>query len=190
VEEMTKRRWELMGHGITNSQPLSHLSSTNEEKDVIRTTLDTIQKAAGTRPKGWLGPALAERFDTLDILAEEGVQFVADWNNDDQPYRMKVKSGKMLSVPYCMVLNDIGLFSRHGYTGEEYLGAIVDQFETLYSESERLARVMGIPLHPFLVGQPLRIKYFQRAIAHIKKMDRVWFATGSEIAEAYEQVCS
>jgi len=186
---MTKRDWEFMGHGITNSQPLSHLSSSSEEKDVIRTTLDTIQKAAGSRPKGWLGPALAERFDTLDILAEEGVQFVADWNNDDQPYRMKVKSGKMLSVPYCMVLNDIGLFSRHGYTGEEYFGAIVDQFETLYSESESLARVMGIPLHPFLVGQPLRIKYFQRAIAHMKKMDRVWFATGSEIAEAYERVC-
>jgi peptidoglycan/xylan/chitin deacetylase (PgdA/CDA1 family) len=190
VEEMKKRHWEFMGHGITNSQPLSHLSSSSEEKDVIRTTLDTIQKAVGSRPKGWLGPALAERFDTLDILAEEGVQFVADWNNDDQPYRMKVKSGKMHSVPYCMELNDIGLFFRHGYTGEEYLGAIVDQFETLYSESDKLARVMGIPLHPFLVGQPLRIKYFQRAIAHMKKMDRVWFATGSEIAEAYEQVSS
>jgi allantoinase len=189
IEEMTKRHWELMGHGITNSQPLSSLSSSRAEKDVIRTTLSTIQKASGARPKGWLGPALAERLDTLDILAEEGVQFVGDWNNDDQPYRMKVKRGKMLSVPYCMELNDIGLFSRHGYTGEEYFRAIADQFETLYSESESLARVMGIPLHPFLVGQPLRIKYFQRAIAHMKKMDRVWFATGSEIAEAYEQIC-
>ena len=188
VEEMTKRRWELMGHGITNSQPLSSLSSSDEERDVIRTTLGTIEKTTGSRPKGWLGPALAERFDTLDILAEEGVQYVGDWNNDDQPYRMRVKKGKMLSVPYCMEINDIGLFSRHGYTGEEYFNAIVDQFETLYSESESAARVMGIPLHPFLVGQPLRIKYFRRAIAHMQKLDRVWFATGTEIANAYESV--
>jgi hypothetical protein len=40
-----------------------------------------------------------------------------------------------------------------------------------------------------LAGQPLRIKYFQKALAHMKALGRVWFATGSEIAEAYESVC-
>jgi hypothetical protein len=155
---------------------------------MIRTALGTIERAAGTRPTGWLGPALAESFDTLDILAEEGVNYVGDWNSDDQPYKMKVKTGKMFSIPYCMELSDTGLFARHGYTGAEYFDAIVDQFETLYAESESAARVIGIPLHPFLVGQPLRIKYFRQAIAHMQKFDRVWFATGSEIAEAYERV--
>ena len=77
---------------------------------------------------------------------------------------------------------------RHGYTGEEYLKAVTDQFETLYSESQKLARVMGFPLHPFLTGQPLHIKYFQQAIAHMQRQDRVWFATGNEIAEAYERL--
>jgi len=115
---------------------------------------------------------------------------VGDWNNDDQPYAMKVKKGKLFSVPYCMELNDISLFARHGYTGDEYFKAVTDQFETLYAESHKLARVMGIPLHPFLTGQPLHIKYFQQAIAHIQKQDRVWFATGNEIAEAYEHLHS
>jgi allantoinase len=190
VEEMKKRRWEFMGHGITNSQLLSSLSNSAEEKDVIRTALGAIEQGTGQRPRGWLGSALAETYDTLDILAAEGVRYVGDWNNDDQPYRMNVKTGKLFSLPYCMELNDIGLFARNGYTGKQYLDAIVDQFETLYSESKSLARVMGIPLHPFLVGQPLRIKYFQRAIAHMRKRQRVWFATGTEIAEAYERVCS
>ena len=188
VEEMKKRRWEFMGHGITNSQLLSSTSSVDEERNVIQTALRTIEHAVGERPKGWLGPGLAETFNTLDILAEEGVRYVGDWNNDDQPYPMKVKKGKLLSVPYCMELNDIGLFARHGYTGEEYLRAVTDQFETLYSESQKLARVMGIPLHPFLTGQPLHIKYFQQAIAHMQRQDRVWFATGIEIAEAYERL--
>src|ERR1700719_5221413 len=49
IEEMTKRHWELMGHGITNSQPLSSLYSSDEERDVIRTTLRTIELAAGSR---------------------------------------------------------------------------------------------------------------------------------------------
>lgn len=190
VAEMKKKGWEFMGHGITNSQLLSSLSNVEEEKDVIRTALGTIEQGTGERPKGWLGPALAETYDTLDILAAEGVRYVGDWNNDDQPYRMKVKTGEILSIPYCMELNDIGLFARNGYTGRQYMDAIVDQFETLYSESKNLARVMGIPLHPFLVGQPLRIKYFQRAIAHMRRRNRVWFATGAEIAEAYGRVCS
>src|SRR5207245_8302543 len=142
VEEMKKRRWEFMGHGITNSQLLSSTSSVDEERNVIQTALRTIEHAVGERPKGWLGPGLAETFNTLDILAEEGVRYVGDWNNDDQPYPMKVQKGKLLSVPYCMELNEIGLFARHGYTGEEYLRAVTDQFETLYSESQKLARVM------------------------------------------------
>src|SRR5438445_1244165 len=190
VEEMKKRHWEFMGHGITNSQLLSSTSSVDEERNVIRTALRTIEDAVGERPKGWLGPGLAETFNTLDILAEEDVRYVGDWNNDDQPYPMKVKKGKLLYVPYCMELNDIGLFARHGYTGEEYFRAVKDQFETLYVESQKLARVMGIPLHPFLTGQPLHIKYFQQAIADIQKQDHVWFATGNEIAEAYERVHS
>jgi allantoinase len=188
VEEMKKRHWEFMGHGITNSQLLSSTSGVDEERKLIQTALRTIEHTAGERPKGWLGPGLAETFNTLDILAEEGVRYVGDWNNDDQPYPMKVRKGKLFSLPYCMELNDIGLFARHGYTGEEYLRAVTDQFETLYAESRKLARVMGIPLHPFLTGQPLHIKYFQQAIAHMQKQDRVWFATGNEIAEAYERL--
>lgn len=177
-----------MGHGITNSQLISSLPSAAEERDVIQYALETIERTTGHRPKGWLGPALAESYDTLDLLAEQGIQYVADWNSDDQPYRMKVKRGKMLSIPYWMELSDTRMFARHGYTGAEYFDAIVDQFETLYSESERIPRVMGIPLHPFLVGQPLRIKYLEKAITHMRTRERVWFATGAEIAEAFENL--
>ena len=188
VEEMKKRHWEFMGHGLTNSQNLSSKFSLDQERDLIQTVLRTIEQAVGVRPQGWLGPGLAETFNTLDILAEEGIRYVGDWNNDDQPYPMKVKKGKLFSVPYCMEVNDIGLFTRHGYTGEQYFRVLMDQFETLYSESEKLPRVMGIPLHPFLIGQPLRIKYLQQALAHMRKQERVWFATGSEIAGAFERL--
>lgn len=186
VEEMKKRGWEFMGHGITNSQTLANMPL-DQERELIRTTLKTIEQASGKRPQGWLGPGLVETFNTLDLLAEEGVQYVGDWNNDDQPYPMKVKKGNLFSIPYCMELNDIGLFNRNGYTGEQYFRAIIDQFETLYADSQKQARVMGIPLHPFLVGHPLRIKYLRNAIDQMKKYQGVWFATGSEILAAYQR---
>lgn len=186
VEEMKKRAWEFMGHGITNSENLAGLDP-EKERELIQTVLKTIEQATGQRPRGWLGSGLTETYNTLDILAEEGVIYCGDWNNDDQPYPMKVRKGRMFSIPYCMEINDIPLFIRKGYTGEQYLQSVVDQFDTLYGDSAKQPRVIGIPLHPMIVGQPLRIKYLQRALAYMKKHERVWFATGSEIIDAYQR---
>ena len=186
VEEMKKRGWEFMGHGTTNSESLAGLAP-DKEREVIRHVLTTIEKATGRKPRGWLGTGLTETYNTLDILAEQGVTYCGDWNADDQPFALKVKTGKMFAIPYCMEINDIPLFIRKGYTGEQYYRSVMDQFETLYAESEKQPRVMGIPLHPMITGQPLRIRYLERALAEIKKHERVWFATGSEIIDAYER---
>ena len=99
---------------------------------------------------------------------------------------MKVKSGKMFAIPYCNEINDIPLYIRKGYTGEQYLRSVIDQFDALHADSRKQPRVMGVPLHPMISGQPLRIKYLQRAIAHMKEHQGVWFATGSEIIDAYQ----
>ena len=186
VEEMKRRGWEFMGHGITNSENLAGLPA-DKERALIQTVLKTIEQATGRRPRGWLGPGLTETHNTLDILAEEGVDYSGDWNSDDQPYPMKVRKGRMFSIPYCMEINDIPLFMRKGYTGEQYLQSVIDQFDTLHADSVKHPRVLGIPLHPMIMGQPLRSRYLERALAHMKKHDRVWFATGSEIIDAYQQ---
>jgi peptidoglycan/xylan/chitin deacetylase (PgdA/CDA1 family) len=187
VEEMKKRGWEFMGHGTTNSNTLAGLDP-QVERDTIRGILKTIEQATGRRPRGWLGAGLVETYNTLDILAEEGVVYCGDWNNDDQPVAMKVKSGKMFGVPYCNEINDIPLYIRKGYTGEQYLRSVIDQFDVLYADSRKQPRVMGIPLHPMISGQPLRIKYLEKAIAHMKEHQGVWFTTGSEIVDAYQKV--
>jgi peptidoglycan/xylan/chitin deacetylase (PgdA/CDA1 family) len=186
IDEMKKRGWEFMGHGTTNSENLQNLPI-EKEREVIAHVLKTIEQATGKRPRGWLGTGLTETHNTLDILAENGVTYCGDWNADDQPFAMKVKSGKMFSIPYCMEINDISQFMRKGYTGEQYHRTLLDQFETLVADSEKQPRVLGIPLHPMITGQPLRIRYLERALAEIKKHERVWFATGSEIIDAYER---
>src|SRR4029450_10054637 len=100
---------------------------------------------------------------------------------------MKVKKGKLFAVPYGMDINDMSLINRLGYTGEQYLRALTDQFDTLYADSEKNARVMGIPLHPFLTGQPWRTPYLKKAIAYFKQNEGGWFATGSEVAGGWQQ---
>ena len=46
------------------------------------------------RPVGWLGSGLQETWDTLDLLAAEGCEYVCDWTNDDQPYVMTLDGGR------------------------------------------------------------------------------------------------
>jgi allantoinase len=189
MDEMKRRGWEFMGHGTTNSTNLAGFDQKpDQERDAIRGVLKTIEQASGKRPRGWLGSGLVETYNTLDILAAEGVIYCGDWNNDDQPVPMKVKSGKMFGIPYCNEINDIGVYLRKGWTGEQYLLSVIDQFDTLYADSRKQPRVLGVPLHPMISGQPLRIKYLQRAIAHMKEHQGVWFATGSEIIDAYQAV--
>ena len=189
VEEMKKRNWEFMGHGITISRSLNNLPL-DQERDVIRTTVQTIEKATGTKVRGWLSPGQLETTNTLDLLSDAGILYTCDWNNDDQPYRMRVKTGELYSLPYCLAINDIDIFSRLALTGPQYYQSVAAQFDAMVSESQKQSRVLGLPLHPFLAGVPANIKYLKQAIQHMKQSDRVWFATGAEIVEAYRKTQS
>ena len=181
VEACRARGWEFMGHGWTNSRSLSGLDQV-EERARIAETLQTIEQATGTRPIGWLGPALAETASTLDVLAEHGVQYVGDWVNDEQPYPLRTSGGTLIAMPYSIEINDIGTFLRRGFSGPDYERMLLDQFEVLHAEG---SRVMCIALHPFITGVPFRAKYLDRALEAIRQHNDVWFATGSEILAAY-----
>ena len=67
------RRWEFIGHGFTqkNMQKVA-----DERADITRTSA-AIRDYTGRPPRGWLGPGLTETWETPDILAEEGYDYVA-----------------------------------------------------------------------------------------------------------------
>jgi len=178
--------WEWMGHG-TNNSTLINKQSEPEERDLIKNVVETITKATGKQPRGWLSPALTESHRTLDILAENGIQYVGNWVNDEQPYPMKVKTGSMLSMPYSIEMNDIPVFLDSGQSPETFGKMICDQFDVLYEDGATSGRVMSICLHPFLIGHPHRSKYFDKALAHIKSRQEVWVTTGGEIADWYNK---
>ena len=174
-----------MGHNLTNTRRLIDYPEA-EEAGIIKTALDVIAKSSGKRPKGWLGSGMQETWNTLDHLIAEGVEYVCDWTNDDQPYVMTLESGKkILSIPYSHDINDIPAFERQNRTADEFREMICRQFDTLYREGAQSGRVMAICLHPYLTGKPYRIGTLDAALDYICRHDGVWLATGSEIADAY-----
>jgi len=184
IEEGNKRGWAWLAHGRDNATFEAGMS-VDEERAYLTTVVTTIRERTGKQPKGWLGPALTETFNTPDLLAELGVSYVLDWCNDDQPYPMRVKSGRMISVPYSIEVNDIPIFVGKFASGEDFYQLLVDQFDVLYQEGEKSGRVMCVALHPFVVGQPFRHKYLAKALDYIAKRDKVWLTTSDEIADWY-----
>jgi allantoinase len=180
MEEVTKLNWELMGHGLTNSVLLTGLPK-DKEAAVIAEAREMIGQWGQTM-RGWLGPGLGETWHTLDLLREHGVQYVCDWVNDDLPYRM---NNGLYSIPYSIELNDMPLFNMPSIDIGEFERRIRETFDVLYEEGARNGRVMAIALHPFLIGVPHRIRTLDRALSYIASHGSVWFATGSEIIDAY-----
>ena len=129
---------------------------------------------------------MSETVRTLDILAENGIDYVGNWVNDEQPYPMRVKKGSMISMPYSVEINDIPALLDLHQSPEQFGQMICDQFDVLYEDGAKTGRVMSICLHPFLVGHPHRSKYFAKALAHITSRQEVWLATGSEIVDWYK----
>ena len=133
-------------------------------------------------------PDTARATKLARYLVDNGCEYVADWCNDDQPYQMTLDDGRtIVAMPYTQQLNDKSAIERRLVSAEGFQKMICDQFDVLYADSRKQPRVMGVPLHPMISGQPLRIKYLERVLAEMKKHERVWFATGGEIIDAYQR---
>ena len=175
--------WEFMAHGVV--QGAMHLLP--DQRKAIRQALELLEKFTGKRPKGWLGPGLTETWETLDYLRAEGIEYVSDWVNDDQPYEIRTQSGPLVSVPYTLELNDIPMMVIQHHESPAWVQRCRDQFDRLYAEGARQPRVMAIAVHPYIHGVPHRIKYFEAVYDYMRKKPGVWMTTGEEIYEWYKQ---
>ena len=188
VKAFADRDWDIMGHGVDQSRPLNRIPPDEEAGDIAK-TLDAIEAACGRRPKGWLGPGLAQTAATPDLLAAGGVHYIADRLDDQVPYYVHTNSAPLVSVPYSLDLNDYSAFAGLALTGRQYGEMLRDQFEVLLDEAADEPRVMCIPLHTYLSGAPHRSKPIEEALSFMKGHRDVWFATGAQIAEAFEAEC-
>jgi len=182
IEAGRQRGWAWLAHGQTNSELHTSIAP-DEERRVLSAIIETITRATGQRPQGWMGPGLTETFATPTLLKELGLSYVLDWTADDQPFPLNVPG--MISVPYSVELNDVCLFVGASFTGEDFYQAVVDQFDQLYADSAASGRVMALALHPFVIGQAFRARYLDRALAYIAGHQDVWLTTADEIASAY-----
>ena len=184
IEAGKERNWAWMAHGKNNSMFQSGMDVETERK-YLKEVVSVTSQATGQQIKGWLGPALTETFETPRLLKELGLTYVLDWCSDDQPFPLKIPG--MMSVPYSIELNDVTMFVGKGMSGQDFYQTVIDQFDQLFSDGKKSGRVMALCLHPFIINQPFRQKYLDKALNYISRHSGVWLTTSDEIAAHYQE---
>lgn len=173
--------WDFIGHGFVQTP----MHTVDDERQAIADTISAITELTGKPPRGWESPGLTETDQTIDLLAEAGIEYVADWVLDDQPVHINTKSGNITSIPYTVEINDVVMSAVQQQPSDEILRRGRDQFDRLYMEGAQSARIMAISIHPFLTGVPHRIRYLEELYDYILSHAGVLMWTGSEILDWY-----
>ena len=187
VAAFVQRGDEIIGHGHTNAERQASFDEAGEAA-LLRHCHAAIEARCGRAPQGWLSPWISESRLTPDLLAEAGYRYTLNWCHDDQPVRMATRSGRSLwSIPYPQELNDIPAVMARQMDGKDFAQMIVDQFDEMLQQAQRQPLVMGIALHPYIVGQPYRLRHLRRALAHIAAhREQLWITTPGAICDAMD----
>lgn len=190
VTAFRDRNDEIVAHGRTNSERQSLLAEAAEAALIAETT-QALASHEGQPPSGWLGPWIAQSPLTPDLLQEAGYTYLLDWCQDDQPIWFKTRRGRILSVPYPQEINDIPAIVSRKVGAAEFAAMIVDNFDEMLEQSVQHPLVYGIALHPYIVGQPFRLRHLRRALQHIAQgaqanPHQIWLTHPGAIA-AYAQ---
>jgi allantoinase len=173
--------WEFMGHAY-EQMPIHRV---DDQKAMIERSLAVIEDFTGERPVGWLGPGLTQTEETPELLVAAGIKYIGDWVWDDEPADIRTANGPLVTLPYSVELNDIPMMLVQHHESSYFATRVIDTFERLYREGAERAKVMAIAIHPYISGQPHRIKYLESVYDHINRRAGVLHWNGREILDWY-----
>ena len=181
VEECLRRGWEFAAHATHATRMVTAKLDEARERELIARSVDAVAAATGARPRGWVAQDFGETVRTPRLLAEAGLDYVADWPNDDQPYRMATEPA-LVSIPCQAEWDDVQLLWHRRVFSHRYPVLVAEALSVLNEEAAGSGRYFGLGLHPWLIGMPHRIRYLNEALDRIAGFDSLWQATLGEVA--------
>ncbi len=171
--------WELVGHGWFQQS----LKQADDEGAVIRRSLAKLEEACGRKTRAWLGPGLGETPDTVDVLKENGIEFLHDWVLDDLPFWIRTKHGPMVGLPYTFELNDVPIYAIQNCSSDEILKRLEATLAVFERETETQPRVLTFGLHPHIIAVPHIAHYFEKALDLLVSRSDTVFVTSSSLGD-------
>jgi peptidoglycan/xylan/chitin deacetylase (PgdA/CDA1 family) len=177
---------EILAHGW--NMDCVHHGGLDEarERQWIADTLAALSPHAPGGIRGWLSPARSQSQRTPELLREAGLQWCSDWVNDELPYRFETAHGPLATLPLPMELEDRFVIGENLHAESEWADQCIDAADFLLVEARTLGagRMLALNLHPWVIGQPHRIKHLERVLAHLAAhRDALWHAMPSAILD-------
>ncbi|MET0277576.1 MAG: polysaccharide deacetylase family protein [Pseudorhodoplanes sp.] len=178
--------WEFMGHAYEQGP----IHKVDDQRGMIFKSMDVIEKFTGKRPVGWLGPGLTQTYETPDNLTEAGVKYIGDWVYDDEPTVIRTANGPLVTLPYTVELNDIPMMIVQHHESDHLYKRFTESFDRLYEESNDRAKFISVAIHPYISGQPFRIKALEAIYDYVAKFDGVLHWNGEQILDWYAKTAN
>jgi len=177
---------EIVAHSTDMNGTIASGLLEDEERALIAAALDALEQAAGTRPCGWMSIARSQSFNTPRLLAEAGLAYMADWVNDELPYRFETGAGAIVNVPVNHELSDRQIVTVQQQSADSYVEQIMDAYTLLHGEASTLGASRMLPLNvtPYIMGLPYRIDALERLLDWLTEQDDAAFHSLGEIADA------
>ena len=176
VDELSRRNACVMAPGDFASHRITSTMTVDEERAFIAAARDAVAAATGDVPKGWCGQDFNESADTPAYLIEAGFAYTTDWANDDRPYLL---DGALVALPPQPEWNDLECIRLRGVTVPVWSDNLAEAFAVLHDEG---GAVFNLTLHPWITGQPHRIRWLREALARMLGKPGVWRTTTDDLA--------
>lgn len=174
---------EIIAHSTDMNGTIASGLPIEEERALIATSLDTLERVSGTRPRGWLSIARSQSWHTPDLLREAGLTYACDWVNDELPYRF---ANGLINLPLNHELSDRQIITVQQQSADSYAQQMRDACDWLTTEAgQQGGRMLPLHITPYILGLPYRIGAFEDLLADLASRPDVWSATGGAIVDAW-----
>ena len=181
IAEIVASGHEIIAHSTDMNGTIASGLPADEEKALIATSLDTLERATGARPQGWLSIARSQSWNTPALLRAAGIRYCCDWVNDELPYRF---NNGLINLPLNHELSDRQIVNVQQQSADSYAQSIRDAFDWL--AAEKAGRLLPLHLTPYIMGLPYRISALEDLLCDLAARPQAWTATGAEIVDAWE----
>lgn len=178
VDECLRRGCSFMAHGTHATRRITSRMSEAEERQFILDSRDAVTRATGRAPTGWCGQDFNESTRTPALLAEAGFTHLADWSNDDRPYR--IGPAGLISLPAHSEWNDLEAMWLRRVSPQAWADGLAEGFAVLHDEG---GACFNLSLHPWITGQAHRIRYLGDALSRMLGRTGIWRAGADAVAE-------
>jgi peptidoglycan/xylan/chitin deacetylase (PgdA/CDA1 family) len=187
LQRINERGDEILCHGWNMDSLHYGGLDREEEAELVERSLSRLRELSGQDVRGWISPARNESEHTPELLAGNGVRYFCDWVNDDMPYRFHTDSGELIAMPLSNELEDRFVLMNNLHSEQSWLEQVCDACDCLLGEAEQQGgRILGLNIHPWMLGQPHRIGKLEQALEYIGSREGVWSAGASEIVQAWQ----